>query len=224
MNPSEVVLLGGGSPLIPDIEESCARAGISVRAIIRDPAGEDFALNNGLLKSADELSGDDLAIPVICPVFTPGRRQAAYRWLSDALGPDRPYKRASVFDPTSAVPRSATFGEGCYVNAGSTLGAASVFGSDCMINRGCSLGHHLEVGDYVAFGPAATVQGNVTIKKGAMIGINATVLTFLTIGENAVVGAGAVVTKDVPANTVVVGNPARALREGVAGFADVGVD
>ena len=223
MNPSEVVLLGGGSPLIPDIEESCARAGIEIRAIIRDPAGKDFALATDRLKSVEDLSNEDLDVPVICPVFTPGHRQAAYRWLAEVLGPDRPFRLATIIDPTRAVPRSAEFDEGCFVNAGAVLGAASVFGLNCLVNRGCSLGHHLEVGDYVSFGPAASVMGDVTIKRGAVIGMNATVLTFLTIGENSVVGAGAVVTRDVPPNTVVVGNPARTLRNGVAGFADVGV-
>ena len=53
-----------------------------------------------------------------------------------------------------------------------------------------------------------------TIKKGASIGTNTTVLCGLTVGENAIVGAGSVVTKDVPANTVVAGVPARVLRKG----------
>jgi acetyltransferase-like isoleucine patch superfamily enzyme len=50
------------------------------------------------------------------------------------------------------------------------------------------------------------------IKKGASIGSGSTILARITIGENAIVGAGSVVTKDVPANTVVAGNPARVLR------------
>lgn len=48
--------------------------------------------------------------------------------------------------------------------------------------------------------------------KGASIGSGATILANVTIGENALVGAGSVVTKDVPANAVVAGNPARVLR------------
>lgn len=50
---------------------------------------------------------------------------------------------------------------------------------------------------------------NTLIKQRASIGSNATILCGVTIGENAIVGAGSVVTRDVPANAVVAGNPAR---------------
>jgi acetyltransferase-like isoleucine patch superfamily enzyme len=50
------------------------------------------------------------------------------------------------------------------------------------------------------------------VKRGASIGSGCTILSKVTIGENAIVGAGSVVTKNVPANTIVVGNPARFLR------------
>jgi acetyltransferase-like isoleucine patch superfamily enzyme len=51
------------------------------------------------------------------------------------------------------------------------------------------------------------------VKKGASIGSNATILCGITIGENALVGAGAVVTKDVPANSIVAGNPAKIIKK-----------
>ncbi len=54
--------------------------------------------------------------------------------------------------------------------------------------------------------------GGATVKRLAKIGANATILPGVTIGENAFVGAGSVVVSDVPQNTVVVGNPARALK------------
>lgn len=51
------------------------------------------------------------------------------------------------------------------------------------------------------------------VKKGASVGSGCTVLANITIGENALVGAGSVVTKDVPPDTIVAGNPARVLRK-----------
>ena len=53
---------------------------------------------------------------------------------------------------------------------------------------------------------------NTLVKKGASIGSGATLLGGVTIGEKAIIGAGSVVTKDVPPNTVVAGNPARVLK------------
>ena len=53
------------------------------------------------------------------------------------------------------------------------------------------------------------------VKRGASIGSSATLLAGITVGEQAIVGAGSVVTKDVPPNTIVAGNPARILRENI---------
>lgn len=50
------------------------------------------------------------------------------------------------------------------------------------------------------------------VKRGASIGTGSTILPNVTVGENAIVGAGSVITRDVPANAVVAGNPARVLR------------
>jgi acetyltransferase-like isoleucine patch superfamily enzyme len=56
-----------------------------------------------------------------------------------------------------------------------------------------------------------TVKSTV-VKKGASIGSGATILCNISVGENAIVGAGSVVTRDVPANAIVAGTPARVLR------------
>ena len=51
------------------------------------------------------------------------------------------------------------------------------------------------------------------IKKGASVGANATILPGITIGYNSIVGAGSVVTKDIPDNVIVAGNPAKIIRQ-----------
>ena len=61
---------------------------------------------------------------------------------------------------------------------------------------------------------------STVVKQGAAIGSGATLLGGITVGENAIIGAGSVVTKDVPPNTIVAGNPARILRSSVIEFAN----
>ncbi|GGG33574.1 DapH/DapD/GlmU-related protein [Hymenobacter glacieicola] len=58
----------------------------------------------------------------------------------------------------------------------------------------------------------STISRPIILKRGAWIGANVTVMPGVTIGENAIVGAGAVVTKDVPANSIVAGVPARVVQ------------
>ena len=72
--------------------------------------------------------------------------------------------------------------------------------------------------------PRATAEGGhlqteqdwkvekTVVKRGASIGSGVTILANVTIGENAIVGAGSMVTRDVPPNTIVAGNPAKILR------------
>jgi len=109
-----------------------------------------------------------------------------------------------------------------------------VIGDRVTVKCGVQLWDGLEVGDDVFIGPNATCTNDrfprsrrpqeavarTRIRDGASIGANATVGAGLTIGERAMVGAGAVVTHDVPADTIVAGNPARIV--GYVNAADTG--
>lgn len=106
-----------------------------------------------------------------------------------------------------------------------------VLGEGTYINFNCNFVDDgmIIVGKNVMFGPVVTIAtvghpiwpelrgymytDPVTIQDNVWIGENATICPGVTIGENSVIGAGSVVTKDIPANCIAVGNPCRVLRE-----------
>ncbi|WKZ33973.1 MAG: acyltransferase [Thermodesulfobacteriota bacterium] len=129
---------------------------------------------------------------------------------------------------------------GCSVGDGTKIGAFVEIQKNATVGRNCKISSHsfvcegVTIEDNVFIGhgvtfindtyPRATTPAGAlkndsdwtvertVVKKGASIGSGATILSRVTIGENAIVGAGSTVTKNVPPNAIVAGNPARILR------------
>ena len=119
-----------------------------------------------------------------------------------------------VFPPfTTDFGRNLRFGERVFLNSGCRFqdqGGIEI-GDDALIGHNAvitTLNHELDPARRADMHPAP-----VRIGRGAWLGANVTVLPGVTIGDGAVVGAGSVVTKDVAAGTVVVGVPARHVRD-----------
>lgn len=114
------------------------------------------------------------------------------------------------------------------IQKNATIGRRCKISSHTFICEGVILEDHVFIGHGVTFTndiypratmPDGTLQTNADwkvqptlIRRGASIGSGATILCNLTVGENAIIGAGSVVTRDVPPNVIVAGNPARILR------------
>jgi hypothetical protein len=196
------VLFGAGSPIIVDVQESCARLGWRITAVVKNVPGDVHASGDAPIVEATPAMR--LAEPVMLPLFSPANRRHAWHHAVSLGASAFP----SLIDPTSILPRRIDIAEGVYINAGCTIGAAARIGRFAFINRGASLGHHLELGEFASIGPGVTIAGQVTVGADAMIGAGAVVLPGISIGRGAIVAAGAVVHRDVPDGATVIGRPA----------------
>ncbi|WP_318474502.1 sugar O-acetyltransferase [Photobacterium leiognathi] len=144
--------------------------------------------------------------------------------------------RPSEYDKRQTIMKDlfATVGENCYIEPPlrANWGINTHIGNNVYANFNLTLvdDTHIYIGDSVMIGPNVTIataghpidpdlrrdvaQFNipVTIGNNVWLGAHVVVLPGVTIGENTVIGAGSIVTKDIPANVVAVGNPCRVLR------------
>jgi maltose O-acetyltransferase len=109
-----------------------------------------------------------------------------------------------------------SIGEHTFINYGASITAYR----EVRIGRHCLLGHHLRIIDRNEYGleqrEIAPPAAPVLIEDHVWIGAHVIILPGVRIGRHSAIGAGSVVTKDVPANCLAVGNPARVLRETIA--------
>ena len=124
---------------------------------------------------------------------------------------------ATLVHPSARVSASASLSDGCIVSAGAIISAHSKLGRGVFVNRAALVGHHTEIGDLCTLGPGANIAGSCEIESRVYFGIGSIVIDHISIGGQSMVSAGALVTKDVPARTMVAGAPARIVKREIDG-------
>lgn len=122
--------------------------------------------------------------------------------------------------------KNAKIGNNCNINCNVFIENNVLIGDNVTIKPGVQIWDGITLEDNVFIGPNVTFTNDnfpkskninfillpTLVKKGASIGANATILGGITLGENCLIGAGSVVTKNIPANEIWVGNPAKFLK------------
>lgn len=150
----------------------------------------------------------------------------ADHWMLVAIGSPRVRRRvvlsmsgknsprfARAVHASAAISNSSVIGNGAMVGPHATISAEVHIGDHVIINAGATIAHEVRIGSFVTIAPQAALSGNVVVEDGVEIGTGALVRQGVRLGKGAMVGMGAVVLSDVPANSCVVGNPARLLRK-----------
>lgn len=118
-----------------------------------------------------------------------------------------------IVHPTASVSKMSRLGFGTVVLQNAVIASNVTVGSHVIVLPNSIISHDACVGDYVCIAGGVCVSGGVEIDDSCYLGTNSSVIGNISIGKNSLIGMGAAVLKDVPENSVVVGNPARFLRK-----------
>lgn len=122
------------------------------------------------------------------------------------------YELVNAISPFALISPSARFGIGVAVMAGAIINAEAEIGDIAIVNTGASIDHDCRIGQAAHIAPQCALAGLVSIGEGCFMGIGSCAIQGVTVGKWSIVGAGAAVTKDLPANVVAIGVPARLVR------------
>ena len=197
MTGRAVAVVGGGG-LGREIRDYLADAGCDFAGFIDDNAAV-----------ADRLGGvadaSTLDVDVLLGVGSVEARLS----LIARLGTGVTY--VALIHPTAVVSPSAQIGAGALVGPFCMVGPGAQLGNHSILNVNCMIGHDGVLGDAAVVSPHVVLAGGSTIGAGCFLGSSSVIFQGVSVGAQSVVSAGSMVSKDVPAESFVAGNPARSM-------------
>ena len=218
----EILILGTGGNCV-DILDTIGEINAARR-------GTQYACV-GFLDDAEDQRGKVIhGVEVLGPLAAAARFPKA--WFINGIGSPSTFWRkeailakasvprerfATLVHPTACASKLAELGRGVVLLQHVTVGVRARVGDHVIILPNSVISHDASVGDYGCVAGGVCVSGGVTVGRSCYLGTNSSIRNDVRIGEGSLIGMGSVVLEDVPANSVVVGNPARILRRTVPG-------
>jgi UDP-perosamine 4-acetyltransferase len=119
----------------------------------------------------------------------------------------------NVISPYAVISPRASLGLGIGIMPGAVINTGTVIGDGAIVNTNASVDHDCWIGAFAHIAPGTALAGNVKVGSGALLGVGSRVIPGVMIGANSTVAAGAVVIRDLPADLLAAGVPARAKKQ-----------
>jgi UDP-N-acetylbacillosamine N-acetyltransferase len=119
----------------------------------------------------------------------------------------------SLIDPSAVVSSSLKIGKGVVIMPNAVINSDVNISTGVIVNSGAIIEHDIMIGEFVHISPGVALAGGVKVGGFTHIGIGSCVIQNVNIGSNVTVGAGSVVLNDIEDDLVVVGNPARKIKD-----------
>jgi acetyltransferase EpsM len=212
--PATPILVLGTHHFAPEVDDLVEDTpGLEVVGFVEnlDKARCVRPINGKPVHWVDELAHVDRRTHLLCALGTTKRAQ----FVDDVARFRLPFAR--LLHPSARISRRSTLGEGSIASTGVIVAAGVAVGRHVIMNRGVLIGHDTTIEDFVTISPGANIAGRCLIGSQSYIAQGAIITDGRKIGCKSVVGAGAVVTRDVPDRVMVIGVPARVVKENIDG-------
>lgn len=204
---TELIIIGAGGFAL-EVFWLATRIGINVTGFLADNCEVEEVLGVKVLGGIDDwvnYSNKNFVIAIGSPR---GRQSVFERMTANSTKP----KFLTLVDPSAILGPKVVLGNGCIICAGVVATVDVVLGDHVIVNLNSTIGHETRIGNFVTIAPLVAVSGKVKIFDLVEVGTGAAIREKICLKSGAMLGMGGVLTKDIPENSLFVGNPAKFIR------------
>lgn len=203
----DLIIVGGGGFAL-EVCWLAERVGYRIVGFLVDDCNSKELLGRKVLGGIEAWENFQEKKFVIAVGSPRGRKFIFSRMTSKLIKPEF----VTLIDPAAILGPNVVFGIGSIVCAGVVATIEINAGEHVIVNLNSTIGHETSIGNFVTIAPLVAVSGKVKIADMVEIGTGAVIRERLRLSSGAMLGMGGVLTKDIPENSLFVGNPAKFIK------------